>query len=665
MKNLKSKMLVMIIPLIIFTTGFISIINLMFSEDIILDNTDEKLTQAAQSYANQIDGWLGRQYEVADNVRETLQYMNFTADEAKDYLANMLDKYNVSFLDMYIGMPNGKLIEGSDLEVPPDYDATTRDWYIEAVKFDELILIEPYVDESTKSLVISMAGKLVNEKGSVKGVFSSDITLDTITSLVANIKYGKTGFAFLVNNEDGTILAHPDSTLIMQKVGELDNGGLKNLQEKILTKEAESCDYTFNGNNMMSKIVPVANTKWSMVITVTRNEVLSDLNKLKVNIGILLLVTIVVIMLAIERTVHHIVKPIKKLVSNIKLIAVGDFTQDIDKKDMQRKDEIGEIACGISDMKDSLKRLITSIKDEAHSIEDDVSKVVINVKRLEENITDISATTEELAAGTEETAAFTEEMSATSQEIESAVRSIAKKSQEGALTAGEISLRANDTRDNVSSSEKKASEAMKVTKQQLIQALEDAKVVQEINILSNTIMGITSQTNLLALNASIEAARAGEAGKGFSVVADQIRQLAEQSKNAVQKIQDVTPKVIGSVEQLSDCANNVLEFMTKDVTNDYKVMLEIADQYNNDAIYFSDIMTKFSSTTEELLASLNNVLTAVDEVAKASNEGAKGTSDIADQISDTSDMANEVREIVLKTKESADRLKDEIDIFKI
>ncbi len=665
MKNLKSKMLVLIIPLVILTMGFISIISLLFSKDIILKNTDEILTQAAQSYANQIDGWLGSQYEIADSVRETIQYMDSTTGEAKNYLANMLDKYGKNFLDMYIGTADGTLIEGSDLEVPPDYDATTRDWYIEALKSDTMIFIDPYIDQSTNSMVISLSGKLKNKDGSIKGVFSSDITLDTITTLVGNVKYGETGYAYLVNNEDGTILAHSDNSLIMKKVVDIDNGNLKNLHDKIITGEKESCNYTYNGNNIMSKIVPVSNSNWSIVVTVRRNEVLSDLNRLQVIIGISSVLAIILIMIAIERTVHHFVKPIKKLVSNIRLIADGDFTKDIDQKDVHRKDEIGAIACGISDMRESLKRLILSIKNEAHSIEDDVNNIVINVKRLEGNVTDISATTEELAAGMEETAASSEEMSATTQEIEHAVQSIANKSQEGALTAGEISLRAKDTRENVSSSEQKASETMKTTKQQLLQALEDAKVVQEINDLTNAIMGITSQTNLLALNASIEAARAGEAGKGFSVVADEIRQLADQSKNAVQKIQNVTQKVIGSVEQLSACANNVLTFISNDVTHDYKVMLEVADQYNSDAMYFNDIMIKFSATTEELLASLSDVLIAVEEVAQASNDGAKGTADIAIQISDTSNMANAVREIVIKTKESADQLKNEIDIFKI
>ncbi len=284
---------------------------------------------------------------------------------------------------------------------------------------------------------------------------------------------------------------------------------------------------------------------------------------------------------------------------------------------------------------------------------------------MNNDVEEVSATTEELSANMEETAASAEEMSATSQDIERAVQSIAQKSQEGATQAGEINKRAEDTKANVQASQKKAKEIFTSTKSELESAIESSKVVEQINVLSDSIMDITSQTNLLALNAAIEAARAGEAGKGFSVVADEIRKLAEQSKDTVTEIQSITVKVIESVKNLSDSSSNLLTFVSTDMDNDYKTMLNVADKYSEDASFVDTLVTDFSSTSEELLASLQDVLKTIEGVAQAASEGAGGTTDIASKILGVNNKSNDVLQEALKSEESANKLKEEISKFKI
>ena len=152
---------------------------------------------------------------------------------------------------------------------------------------------------------------------------------------------------------------------------------------------------------------------------------------------------------------------------------------------------------------------------------------------------------------------------------------------------------------------------------------------QQLEVLSSAIMEITNQTNLLALNASIEAARAGEAGKGFAVVATEIGGLADQSKQTVAQIQKVTEKVTSSVAQLSSDAEQLLAFVGNDVVASYDTFDEVADAYNQDAGKIDALISDFSATSEELLASIDGVLDAMEGMATATNEGAKGTIDIA------------------------------------
>jgi len=340
----------------------------------------------------------------------------------------------------------------------------------------------------------------------------------------------------------------------------------------------------------------------------------------------------------------------------------GDLTQEIK---VNSKDEINDLAKSLNKFIQNIKDIIKTVNESVDNIETVVDSIKTNVTDLNNDVEEVSATTEELSANMEETAASAEEMSATSQDIERAVQSIAQKSQEGATQAGEINKRAEDTKANVQASQKKAKEILTNTKSELESAIESSKVVEQINVLSDSIMDITSQTNLLALNAAIEAARAGEAGKGFSVVADEIRKLAEQSKDTVTEIQSITVKVIESVKNLSDSSSNLLTFVSTDMDNDYKTMLNVADKYSEDASFVDTLVTDFSSTSEELLASLQDVLKTIEGVAQAASEGAGGTTDIASKILEVNNKSNDVLQEALKSEESANKLKEEISKFKI
>ncbi|BCJ96068.1 hypothetical protein acsn021_36370 [Anaerocolumna cellulosilytica] len=282
---------------------------------------------------------------------------------------------------------------------------------------------------------------------------------------------------------------------------------------------------------------------------------------------------------------------------------------------------------------------------------------------MNEDIEDVSATTEELAAGMEETAASAQEMSAVSAEIESAVKSIAGKAQEGALQAVEISSRAETTRQNVVQFQQKTKEVQNEIQQKLEDALEQSKVVLQIEVLSQAIMGITAQTNLLALNAAIEAARAGEAGKGFAVVADEIRKLAEQSKTMVEQIQQVTGEVTNSVINLSDNTNLLLKFVSTDIVESYGRVLEVVDAYRNDAEYMDSLVNDFSTTAESLEASIQSVIIAVNEVARASQEGAAGTGEIAGKVMEITSKSSEVSVLMQASRESSEHLQIEMNRF--
>ncbi len=374
------------------------------------------------------------------------------------------------------------------------------------------------------------------------------------------------------------------------------------------------------------------------------------------------LVVAIIFSVFVARNINASMKAISKYLHTL---AIGDFSTKLPSMLIGRKDDFGVLALDVENMKQSVGALISNTKMEADAIVTVVENVNYNINELNGNIEDVSATTEELAAGMEESAASAQELDATAQEIESAARNIAEKSQEGALKVIEITTRAKVTQETIKTSEASIEKVSGEIEENLRNAIEQAKVVSEIDVLSQAIMGITSQTNLLALNAAIEAARAGESGRGFSVVADEIRRLAEQSKTMVEQIQGVTNKVRNAVDNLSDHADVLLDFVSKDIFDSIKVFSETAESYNEDATYVDGLITDFSATSEELLASIQNVIIAVNQVSKAAIEGAAGTSDIAGKIGNVNSMSGEAKLQIETANQSSLRLKKEITHFKI
>ena len=371
----------------------------------------------------------------------------------------------------------------------------------------------------------------------------------------------------------------------------------------------------------------------------------------------------IIVVLLLIMIIISIIRPLKKCISSIGVMEQGDFSQAMGTALLKRRDDFGKLAASLESMRNEMSGLIGEVKSQATEITRMVQEIDDNIQALDEEIENVSATTEELAAGMEETAASSEEINAMSHEIESAAKSIATRSQDGATEADDIRDRAVGIKKTTTENDERTKAIHAEIDEGLTKALEDIKVVDQIGVLAESIMEITGQTNLLALNASIEAARAGEAGKGFAVVADEIRVLAEQSKAAVVHIQDVTKNVVESVTNLADGAKKLLEFVGTDVVDSFAGFSDMADSYSNDAGKIDGLVTDFSASSEQLLASINGVMDAIGEVSKAATEGATGTNDIAEKTGVVVEKAAEIKEKAEAAHHAADKLQQNVEHF--
>lgn len=148
-------------------------------------------------------------------------------------------------------------------------------------------------------------------------------------------------------------------------------------------------------------------------------------------------------------------------------------------------------------------------------------------------------------------------------------------------------------------------------------------------------------------------------------MADEIRNLAEQSKDAVTNIQNVTQEVTVAVENLSRDSERLLDFVSEDVSNNFTSFLKVTDAYDEDAAYIDNLVNEFYHISETLQSSIDSVAHAIEGVNTASNEGAQGAADIAGRSSNMKDKSNQVLEAVLGAENTSTRLKEDVDNFMI
>ena len=312
----------------------------------------------------------------------------------------------------------------------------------------------------------------------------------------------------------------------------------------------------------------------------------------------------------------HLNQIIEKIENN-----EGDLTERIQVK---TKDEVGQLVIGVNGFMEQLQGIMIKIRDESTHMNELVNNITTGINDSNENASSISATMQELSASMEEVAATLDEITTGSQDILNSANEMSDMAETGKEYVGGIKGRAVEVRTEAETSKSTTTEMLSGIRELLEVAIENSRSVEQINALTNDILGISSQTNLLALNASIEAARAGEAGRGFAVVADEIRELAERSKNTANNIQEISGMVTGAVEDLAKNANAMIAFIDETVLADYDKFVGMANTYHSDADHMDEILQNFYASAERLRNTMAQMAEGIDGINIAVDESAQG-----------------------------------------
>ncbi len=541
---------------------------------------------------------------------------------------NLIKENNDNLLNVYIGLDQaGKLISQDEFEPPADYVLKERGWYSGALKNNRLTVTDPYVDAGTGKLVVSVSAPILDNAGKAIGAAGADIAIDQVIGMLGAFNYEGSGFAVMIDRK-GNFIYHPDEANILNRnVADLGKDWSA-LGNKLMQWGSQVTKTTLDGRSSYVSYAPAVENQWEVALIVPASDAEKELRTFQKIFGFSILGFIVLLGAVLYAVSASMLKQIPALASAFRTAMDGDLSVRADEK---AKGEIGVLTRGFNELLSAQQGLIGEILAGSRRISESVNETERNAAELNDGINDVSATTEELSAGLEETAASMQELNASTVEIESAVGTIAAKADSGAEAAKAISGRAERLREEAIRSREEAQQIYGQGQEKLRSAIEHSRSITEIEKLAAAILEIASQTNLLSLNASIEAARAGEAGRGFAVVAEEIRHLADSSRETVNEIREVTGRVIAAVQSLVEGAEEILGFVDRKVLSDYDNMEVTGTRYTEDARYVEELVTDFSATSAQLLASIRNMLTAISETAVATSEGAEGAGNIAAQ----------------------------------
>lgn len=659
--KLKTKLIILFIVVAVISLLPIALLGYTYINHQVRQSISDKMQLTANSTVDKLDAWVRENAKVIESIAIVV---NDTVDN-KDINVSHLNALKAesnskSISDLYIGLEDGKFIDGSGWVPDAGFDPRVREWYISAKERGKLGYSEPYLDKVTNKYAVSIGVPLTDKNGKLRGVIAEDILLDTLTETINKLDLGGMGSGFLIDNS-GQILAHKDKKLI--NTNYKDNTELKDILSDKITEASGEIAYKYNGTNKIILYKKLSSTGWTFCLSIDEGLAYKDIYDL---LNKCIIITVFTILLAAAIALVLGSRLTKPLISLKNAMEMASKEKDLTLRfEAKSKDEIGDMVKALNNFTQSIRKSFMNVTNETSMVEENVKLIVSDIEKLNMNIEEVSATTEELSAGMEQTAATSEEMNASTDEIEITVEQIAQKAQNGAKSAGEINIRAEELKASVLISQQNARNIRTAVDKKLREALKQSNAVEQIKTLADSILQITSQTNLLALNAAIEAARAGEAGRGFAVVAGEIGKLADISKETVIQIQSVTGTVTQAVNNLKYSSEQVLNFIDNQVDQDYQKMVDTGEQYSRDAIFVNDLVKGFSEAAEELLTAIKNIGSAVNEVAKAANEGAEGTANIAQKSAEIAIMTQSVIRQTLDSENSVAKLNETVSKFKI
>lgn len=616
--SFKSKLIINIIGIVMFTILMISFTSLGITYYIINDEISEKMSLRLDSIITEIDDKLNLHSSIVRTLSSLVQ-SNKQVISRKIYVSYLKDlifdnrssfgfgiwfepyRYTPSkkYFGPYVYKDGGKTVYTTDYE-SAKYDYPNQEWYRTAIGKPEnsVSWSAPFYDEATKVTMVSAVSPFFDRNKKMMGEASGDFDTSELQNIVNSIKDDKIELEGFLLDSTGTFITYKDKEFIMKKkITEHPDQGLAKLGKIIISEKNGRSEVTINGKEHYLYFKQIKQTGWILCVTVNKSKLFAPVWNMALAIFLIVLISIAVSLAVSFYISGKISNPVSAMRDFAARIAEGDFTGRIN---VNQRDEIGQLAGALNSSADNLEKLITSIIISSENLNSAVEQITKGNLNLSQRTTEQAAALEEIASTIEENTATVERNAENSKHAQVLTESGAEKSSRGSGQADIAIVSINE----INHSSKKISEIITVINE------------------------IAFQTNLLALNAAVEAARAGEQGRGFAVVAGEVRNLAQRSGGAAKEIEVLIRESVTKVEKGTESVINTADFLK-----------EIAESAKTTARLISEI----AAASDEQRAGMGQINKAIIELDSMTQQNAALVEETA---SASEHMANQAQELI-------------------